>query len=201
MIRLLPEIVMGEWPDRCPYAFGHESGTLAVVVGRAPCRDDDLEALGKPHADFLAINESGIVLPKVKHWGSIHGDKLKRWLDERMASGRAEPEIVVGNFINAPNDARISRWKASPYPGSSALFMVRWALFWGYRRVVLCGVPLEGHQGVMPDGSMSNDPGGYHVYRKGWVAQEKHLPLAECVRSMSGWTRDRYGAPDAEFLG
>lgn len=200
MIRALPEIIEGEWPSYCPYALGHEPGALAVVVGRAPCRDNDLEALGDVKADYLAINESGIVLPKVHYWGSIHGDKLKRWLDDRMSSSLPEPGVVVGNFIEVPNDPRISRWKASPYPGSSAMFMVRWALFFGYRRIVLCGVPLEGHQGVLPDGSMSNDPGGYHVYRKGWVAKEKHLPITDCVRSMSGWTRDRYGAPDEEFL-
>ena len=87
---------------------------------------------------------------------------------------------------------------------ASALFAVRWALFWGYRRIVLCGVPLTGDQSLRPDGSTITDSKDYMRYREDWIKRTvrdiKPLPLNGYVRSMSGWTREQFGAPESEFL-
>ena len=80
------------------------------------------------------------------------------------------------------------------------MYAVRWALYWGYRRIVLCGVPLTGDQSMMTDGTTAKLCKGYHVYHDGWEEMMKKLPLAECVRSMSGWTRETFGGPTREFL-
>lgn len=188
------------YPDRCPYVFGHEPGTLAVVVGSAPCRDRDLEELGAVKADVIAVNHSGIVLPLVDHWVSIHGGMMPQWLEDRREIGLPDPKIAAGGFADNFHDHRFIWWRIRPYTGSSSLLAVQWALFWGYRRIVLCGVPLTGDQSLLSDGSSRTDRAGYECYRKKWKAKREHLPLDECVRSMSGWTRDTFGCPDEEFL-
>jgi hypothetical protein len=195
----LPRGVVGEYPDRFQHSFGHEQGRLAVVVGSAPCRDDDLAKLNGA-GDVIAVNRSGIVIDHVAHWISIHGDFLPAWLDERVAAGRDLPKVLVGNFLNGNHDERISRWEVCPYPGSSSMYAIRWALYWGYRRIVLCGVPLTGDQTVLTDGTTKKDCKGYHVYHGDWEKQMDKLPLAECVRSFSGWTRELLGSPEREFL-
>jgi hypothetical protein len=196
----LPRGIIGEYPDRCPYNFGHEPGTLAVVVGSAPCRDRDLARLNGVAADVIAVNSTGIVLDHVDHWISIHGDNLPGLLEQRIAAGRSLPGVLVGNFLNGNHDKRAVRWEVCPYPGSSSMYAVRWALYWGYRRIVLCGVPLTGDQTMKMDGSTEKICKGYFVYRDGWEAMMKKLPLTECVRSFSGWTREQFGAPESKFL-
>lgn len=200
----LPEAILGEFPDRCEFSRGHEQDTLAVVVGSAPCRDQDFEKLNGFEFDVIAVNYSGIVLERVDHWISIHGDMMPEWLDTRTAAGRDLPGVIVGNFMNGNHDKRLVRWEVRPYPGSSSLFAVRWALFWGYRRIVLCGVPLAGRHSLLPDGSMIEDPRDYNCYHEDWIKQTvrdiKPLPLDGYVRSMSGWTREHFGAPTKEFL-
>jgi hypothetical protein len=197
----LPRGIVGEYPDRFPHSFGHEGGRLAVVVGSAPCRDDDLERLNGAAADFIAVNRAGIVLPRVDHWISIHGEFLVKDLDRRIAAGRDLPRVVVGNFMNGNHDQRLVRWEVCPYPGSSSMYAVRWALFWGYRRIVLCGVPLTGDQTLHPDGTTTKECKGYHVYYDGWEVVMKRIPeLTDYVRSMSGWTRETFGEPTREFL-
>jgi hypothetical protein len=202
----LPRGITGEYPDRCPYSRGHEPYTLAAVVGSGPCRDDDLEKLEelrKPSGigiDIIAVNRAGVVLPRVDHWISIHGEFLAKGLDRRIAFGRDLPRVVVGNFLNGNHDQRLVRWEVCPYPGSSSMYAVRWALYWGYRRIALCGVPLTGHQSMALDGETIRSNAGYTVYRDGWEAMMKKLPLTECVRSFSGWTRKQFGAPESKFL-
>lgn len=69
--------------------------------------------------------------------------------------------------------------------GSSALLGVRYALKKGYRRIVLCGCPLD----IYP----------YNTFQKGWedgLGQEQKVH----IRSMSGWTRRFLGAPTEEWL-
>jgi hypothetical protein len=190
----------GEYPDTYPCRRGDEEHRVAVVVGSAPCVDDDLiqvdvlaDASGV-QSDAVAVNRAAIdTVRHVEHWVAIEGVKLSAWLDERRAKGWPDPPHVVGVFIGAQQDPRITWWQVHPYPGksgSSSLFAVRWALYCGYRRIVLCGVPLTG---VGPCGD-------YARFRAGWETNLDTWPLRECVRSMSGWTRELLGAPDDEFL-
>jgi hypothetical protein len=56
----------------------------------------------------------------------------------------------------------------------------------------------------MPDGSTIEDLRDYNCYHEDWIKQTvrdiKPLPLDGYVRSMSGWTREHFGAPTKEFL-
>ncbi len=76
-----------------------------------------------------------------------------------------------------------------PPTGSSSLLGTLAGLKMGYRKIILCGCPLQG----------ANDQNhSYEIYRDGWRAQ--YDKIRDYVRSMSGWTRELLGAPTEEWL-
>lgn len=79
--------------------------------------------------------------------------------------------------------------------GSSGMLCVRVALELGCNRIVLAGVPMEKMSRHYDDAKPWNEARQY------WPAWEKAIPrFAGRVRSLSGWTRERLGAPDEEWL-
>lgn len=82
------------------------------------------------------------------------------------------------------------------WSGSSGLFAAQVALSeMGARGVVLCGVPLDSDRAHF----FNRDPWtDAEVFRRGFEAARP--VIRETVRSMSGWTRDLLGAPDAQWL-
>jgi hypothetical protein len=68
--------------------------------------------------------------------------------------------------------------------GSSALLGALAALKIGYRRIILCGCPLDEKK--------------YQPFQIGWIAKEKVVKGK--VFSMSGWTKELLGAPGAEWM-
>jgi hypothetical protein len=68
------------------------------------------------------------------------------------------------------------------------------AVHLGATSAVLAGVPLDYRQGHFNKAAPWADGANY---RKGWV---DHVADMINVRSMSGWTRELLGAPDAAWL-
>jgi len=74
--------------------------------------------------------------------------------------------------------------------GSSALMGVMAGLRIGYKKIVLCGCPMEG--------ANPNHPGAdYSMFQSKWVEKREELFN---VRSMSGFTADLLGEPTREWL-
>ncbi len=69
--------------------------------------------------------------------------------------------------------------------GSSSLLGALAGITLGYKKIILCGCPLEG---LAPEGN------SYEAFRPGWIA-EKDRVIGK-VKSMSGWTREFLGAPE-----
>jgi hypothetical protein len=73
--------------------------------------------------------------------------------------------------------------------GSSSIVGTLAALAMGYKKIVLCGVPLTG---------LAFEGNSYEAFRPGW---EYHLnKFLGKVKSTSGWTQELLGAPTEEWL-
>lgn len=138
---------------------------------------------------------------------SLHGEKWPLWLHRRAMKGYPPPERVYAHTnlkkSSTPHNPRLIThfvdhlWPGQNDSGSSGLFGVKVAMDeFRADRVVLAGIPMtaEGRHYF----NVGRDWGGAANHRKGW---NQVLPrLTGRVRSMSGWTRTRLGAPTVEWL-
>lgn len=181
-----------------------------VVLGTAPCMWDDLRRVPAGF-DVVAVNRAGwLYLDPIALWVSIHGGicrsgdglSLMDYIEKRRELGADMNFTAYGNFAANEESGDVIRWNRPNGGGSSSLFATRIALELGYERVVLAGVPLEGTTTICDaDGSeVVEEPSaaGFAVYRRGW--EKVHGEIADNVRSMSGWTRETFGEPTAEWL-
>jgi hypothetical protein len=158
---------------------------ILIVMGSADCLHDDLRKINKVNADYMAVNEAGILyLSTIQHWATYHPVYFPGYVQLRKALGGNTDFITHSHksFIN-PDNLKDEVNKIWPLPkvnpgytdfrsGSSTLFGVDVGLNLGYKNIVVCGAPLEGH---------------YEQYREAWV---RSLPfLKGKVISMSGWTK------------
>lgn len=127
---------------------------------------------------------------------SLHPEKLHIWLNERRHNGFNEPQTWA-HKASGPNgkvEARIDR-TTDDWAGSSGLFAVKVALKCGCDRVVLAGVPMSADGAHFFDAEPWQEASAYH---KAWLKYQSEI--APFVRSMSGWTADLLGRPDASWL-
>lgn len=171
--------------------------SAVLILGAAACLWDDLKALGHWDGDVMAVNRAGVHYSgQIAHWVTLHPEHLPEWIEARaVAFGPSEfttwCQREGDDVDNAVTDI-------GPY-GSSGLFAVRIALQrLGYQRVVLAGMPID-------DGPHFYDAGGrrsgptFEWYRPEWI-KARHLEIRGRLRSLSGWTREKFGAPDREWM-
>ena len=174
----------------------------AVVIASAACWKDDLETFTRAYRspfDVIAVNDAGWLYEGVvDHWATLHPELFPEWLENR-------PDRDGVQFWTAPDRTRrfplldyntIAHWGT----GSSSLFAVTVALYMGYDRIVLCGVPMESQPHADGASTWEGEPWPdreVQIHREGW---RYHRDKLGAVRSMSGWTRDLLGAPSDAFL-
>lgn len=171
--------------------------TTALLLGGANSLHADMDAattLFQPDL-IIATNDAGRDWPrKVDHWVSFHCEQFPRWLKEREKLGHpAGAKLWTGQRRGVMAHLDIER--VPNWGGSSGLLAVAVGLEVGVDHMVLCGIPLT------PEGEHYNKPGRWTDagnYRRGWLTH-KHL-MGNHVRSMSGWTRQQFGAPTQEWL-
>lgn len=183
----------------------------AVIVGSAPCVWDDLAAA--PEWPLIVINAMGLkILGEIDLWCSIHGTELCERMKKRDRLGGDIDYLAYGVIDNPrikdPEDSRFNRVHRGQngiwVGGSSGMFAIQVALSLGYERLVLCGVPLDGNDTIQDDGikhfkgGNRNKYGGrdpaYAQYQQAFIDHEEQL--IPHVRSMSGWTKLRFGPPE-----
>ncbi len=173
----------------------------AIVLGTAPCMWDDLERAPKGW-DVVAVNGAGFLyLEPIKMWCSVHGKYMHEWIEKRRVTGASMDFEAFGNFGKRDDPGDIHAWNMPNGNGSSGLFGVLIALEHGYTKIVLCGIPLEGQERHDYKGDsveVVEAPTDYKHYRSGWLMRRDYLKLH--VRSMSGWTKELFGEPTAEWL-
>lgn len=171
---------------------------LAVVIASAACWKDDVERLLGAYntpADVFAVNDAlWLYHGEVQHFVTLHPENSDRYT--KLGMRCATPWTGQDRARRYPG----IEWQTLGHwgTGSSTLFAVTVALHLGYDRIVLCGAPMQ---------VMSHAPGASDwdewperevmIHREGWTYHKDKLGA---VRSMSGWTAELLGVPDAEFL-
>ena len=173
-----------------------------IVLGSAPCLWDDLIPVplsNNGEWERIAVNGAGVLCGNPLHvWCSIHGPLLVEWIEKRRALGRDMDFEAYGNFADNQESGDVIRWNRPNGGGSSGLFTVLIAIELGFDKLILCGMPMDGEERITSGGDIEPGLTPYQHYRKGWI--QRQGILSEHVRSMSGWTRETFGEPTAEWL-
>jgi hypothetical protein len=151
----------------------------------------DMAREAKRHAVVIAGNDMIGTFPGyIDHAVSLHPDKFKLWLEERMTAG-FEPARRI--WSHRPF-AGITDWTRD-WQGSTGLICIKIARELGYTHVVLCGV----HMTVEGNHFIRQKPWiAAHGFRRGWTGRIRELK--PYVRSFGGWTREQFGEPTVEWL-
>jgi hypothetical protein len=155
-----------------------ELHTLEAMLGRRP----DL---------IVGTNDAGAIHPgRLDAWVTLHHERFAEWRRRRVGNRDYRA------FVHAPLSGLEAEVVRERWSGSSGLFAAQIALQeLGARRVVLCGCPLSPEAAHFFNSAPWTDA---DIFRRGFEAA---LPvIRDTVRSMSGWTRELLGAPDAQWL-
>jgi hypothetical protein len=177
--------------------------TVALVLGGGAGVWADVEAaLDLSEVDgVVACNDVAASWPgRLDAMVSLHAEKLHFWMARRARSGHPPPDRVFTK--EASGNAKVAveqihyRFPGQDRTGSSGLFALKVALIdLGFDKAVVCGVPMTEEGRHFFDATAWR---GALSHRAGWT---QALPqIAERARSMSGWTRELLGAPDAAWL-
>jgi hypothetical protein len=171
-----------------------------VVLGIAPCLEEDLQNLSViiPIEEFdkmaVGLDCSDRVLFDIQHAASYHSEEFGAFKLRRAAAGGNLNYIAHSH--RPPADCLWPLVAKSPLSGSSAFLGVQAAIGFGYKKVVLCGCPMQGVNFV---GARTKKPTTYNRFQEGWKKFAPNMFGDKC-RSMSGWTKDFLGSPSKEWL-
>ncbi len=175
---------------------GSYSGAV-MIVGSAECVFNDFEEAKKEVKDFdiMAINFSGICFKGIEHLVSLHADRIPAFL---MAAS-----LDNGKFIHTHSRAgkldplgyQIENdWteEIQATSGSSGLFAVRVAMKLGYKKIILCGMPLSSSRRFYdPIGAVAEVGDGPTFL--GWkLAKDRGEFKGVEIISMSGRTKELF---------
>jgi hypothetical protein len=160
-----------------------------VLIGRAPCWENDLNRLKEivQEFDVMAVGLDCPYSGDVKYFVTYHPEDIQLYKEKRKAEGKNLDFKAIGHLKKPEID--IVEAHKSP-SGSSSLMGAIVARKLGYNRVVLCGCPLEG------DSFQKATP--YSSFQKGWIARLSEVK--DYVRSMSGWTSETLGTPTEKWI-
>jgi hypothetical protein len=151
-----------------------------------------------PEVDVICVNRAGLHhWGRIAGWGSVHGDELKAWADQRAEAGLNTDCPIFSNRNHTQEP--VEWYGPCRWPGSSGLYVVQWALFEAkYHHIGLCGIHMDGDTRIAEDGTIENAPMPYGItYQAGWRTAQSYF--ADRVRSYGGWTAELLGTPDADF--
>lgn len=174
-----------------------------MICGSGRCLWDDVRRFQSDvPCDVMAVNHAGMYLPvQFHHWVSVHGE-IFQWMTPLRANGHY--------FVGNPRDQKvrplrhgwmthsIKQWPGVDHvwemrdigTGSSGLFACKVAMALGYKKIVLCGVPLDN------SGHFYDPPSEETHYSDSVKYWEEFLPsMRGRVFSMSGFTRELLGEP------
>lgn len=170
---------------------------VALILGGAPTVWEDLERAQALTAGrdtiIVATNNAGwLYQGRIDAWATLHPERFEAWRQKRVGRGLNEDYRA---FAHRRRGARGFEIYPHRLTGSSGLYAAEIALkVLGVSGVIVCGVPITVEAGHVVE------PGGWtraETYRPAWLAaKEAGLP----IRSMSGWTAELMGEPDAGWL-
>ncbi len=175
--------------------------SILIIIGSAPCAGQDMANMmslldGRyAVADYMLIGLDAVekVRVHVKYFATYHPVDIVPAREKRAAIGGNTDYKIISHQQYASDDDGVNLVDLIiPHEGpsgSSALLGTLAGLQIGYKKIVLCGCPLVGVNDKQSD---------YAHFQKGWEA--KKAALGDCVRSLSGWTKDFLGEPTRGWL-
>jgi len=163
---------------------------VIAIIGRAPCWSEDFNSLMAmvPEVDIMTVGKDCEYAGHVDFFATYHPADIPAYKAKRTASGRNTDYKIICHVNEKDKPADLVFRYEHP-SGSSALLGAQAAIYLGYKKIVLCGCPLEG---------VNENNYSYTSFQKGWVKHKAEL--GNKVRSMSGWTAKFLGKPDLEFF-
>lgn len=192
----LPIPVPAQKPLSRPSIAARKPVSAAIVVGGAAAAMDEFMTAWKlcekagVWPTVVVVNDMIALMHGEVIAATLHPHQLPGWLAQREANGFPKP-LEVWGYYRGPLVSHLT----GDWQGSGGLFGVCVALQRRHDRIICAGIPMEPGGGHIV---RKRDWDDCHRYRKGWL---EHLPqIAECVRSMSGWTAAQLGEPDVRWI-
>jgi len=160
-----------------------------ILIGSAPCALLDLGAIPRVCSyDFMAIGMDAVHLYRwpILYVATNHPEDIPDIYKRRHAIGGNLDFQIIGPD---PHEGVHIVEPYRPPSGSSAITGAFAAVTLGYKKIILCGCPLDGKS---PEGNP------YSNFRPGWLVNRG--AFGNKVRSMSGWTQELFGMPTMEWL-
>lgn len=199
---------------------------VALVLGFAECVADDVQALeemlGRPWDGItVAVNDAGWWWPRrLDYWCSLHSEHFeaptrehpdrKGWRKRRAGLGYPDGYKTVAAAGHEARGGAVDlvlgrAMRDGLSEGSSGLLGIQWGLTM-QPKVVSCGIPMDRrphHRGTTAEGlfKTANEEADHKklaTFRRLW--EQEAVRLQGRVKSMSGWTRELFGAPTLEWL-
>lgn len=188
--------------DELPRTAGNFSGILLILGSGASVFEDVNNAkaiVGEAAFEVMAANLSFLAYNgAIRHLVSLHQDRIglfhslaKILPEDRHAHIHTHTHMKTEDAENA--------WPITIQDGTTSLFCVKIAILLGYKKIILCGVPLEGSHRFYdnPHQEYINNFGCPAIAMP-WL-QAKIEIFNDRVRSMSGKSKELLGSPTKEW--
>ncbi len=153
----------------------------------------------------ICVKLAGVFWPRPFYaWATLHPEFMPKYTAMRDERGYPGGHEIVGPLeaeLGTKNrafhvDRRLSyRWKGMNASGASGLYGIKIAMDDGFDQIVCAGIPMTSEPHFARNLSSWKERGSF---MRGW---ELALPILKGrVKSMSGWTREKLGAPTPEWL-
>lgn len=168
-----------------------------VVLGTGPTMWEDLNKITFEH-DIMAVNKASVLYTgRIKYMCSLHWENIKLMRKERKLAG-GNSDYVSFSKIKDEGVDRVFHFLL--ISGSSGLYGVMIGQVLGYKKIILCGVPLTKDKGLeLPNGAMPSLDIGVAIFQDNW-ARYKQLGILDNVRSFSGYTKELLGEPTMKWI-
>jgi hypothetical protein len=177
-----------------PIIAGTYSGLVRIIGGGSSMWDDYKKSEEMfPGTDTIAVNIAGLVHPSITHLFSWHPKQISAIKMFRQAEWADDKSIVhsvaEGSMVNCV-------WNFNGATSVSGTTACELAWLLGYRKIVLCGIPLDGNGYFYKP---MDNPDIHDKYRKREVFKLHEFFGADTVRSFSGYTKQILGEPAKEW--
>ena len=165
---------------------------VIAIIGRAPCWAMDFFSLqsfiSKDKMDIMVIGKDCEYAGHIDFFATYHPADIPVYKAKRKLAGQNTDYKIVCH-VNEKDKPVDLVFRYEHPSGSSALLGTQAAIYSGYKKIVLCGCPLEG---------VNEQNYSYTSFQKGWMKHKAELE--DKVRSMSGWTKFFLGEPTINWL-
>lgn len=177
-----------------PVIAGTYRGIVRIIGGGSTMWADYFKSQEMfPGTDTIAVNIAGMVIPDITHQFSWHPKQISAIKMFRRAEW-ADDKSIVHSIGEGTNINHVWNFNGATSVSGTTAIELAWLL--GYRRIVLCGVPLDGNGYFYKP---MDNPDIHDKYRKREVFKVYEFFGPDTIRSFSGYTKQVLGEPTQEW--